>query len=183
MKAGVATVKPCLALVVVGIVLQLTAACQQQSEAEQYQPVANPRELGLNVEVVATRVAFGNSAGGRVEGKVAWVTIAGKELELTNDEILQDDGGSWIATKAYGRIKIAPAAPGRGLAIALTPSQKARLTELYKATELPPNAEVRPQNPGRLIIQQPNNSNRTCITTVCDANGANCRMVSVACDN
>jgi hypothetical protein len=106
-----------------------------QTAAEEYEPVENPSELGLDVQVAATRVSFGNSAGGRVEGNITSLSVAGKELELTNTEIVQDDGGSWINTKAYGRVKIASGALGRGLVISLTASQKASLMKLYEATK------------------------------------------------
>lgn len=106
-----------------------------KTTAEKYEPLANPSELGLDVQVAASYVSFGNSAGGQVEGKITSLSIAGKQLELTNAEIVQDANGSWINTKAYGRIKIASGALGRGLVISLTPSQKASLTKLYNATK------------------------------------------------
>ena len=63
------------------------------------------------------------------------LTIGGKELALTSPEIVQDDNGSWITTKDYGRIKIASGALGRGSVIYLKPSQKASLMKLYQTTK------------------------------------------------
>jgi len=143
-RKGVRMMKPLLALVVTGV-LPFLASCQSPKSsapanqktqtAEKFEPVENPSELGLDVQVAADRVSFGNSAGGQVEGKITSLTIAGKELELTSPEIVQDGSGSWINTKAYGRIKIGSGALGRGLVISLTASQKASLTKLYKATK------------------------------------------------
>jgi hypothetical protein len=133
------------ALVLVAVVPLLTF-CQQppkssapagptKAVAEKYEAVTNPSELGLDVRVAASYVSFGNAPGGAVEGKISSLTIGGKELALTSPEIVQDDNGSWITTKDYGRIKIASGALGRGLVIYLKPSQKASLMKLYKETK------------------------------------------------
>ena len=89
----------------------------------------------MDVQVAASQVSFGNDPGGAIEGRIASLTIGGKELALTSPEIVQDDNGSWITTKDYGRIKIASGALGRGLIIYLKPSQKASLMKLYKETK------------------------------------------------
>lgn len=115
-----------------GTASQKTAPAK--TAAEKYEAVTNPSELGLDVQVAASRVEFGNNPGGPVEGKITSLTIGGKELALTSPEIVQDDG-SWITTKDYGKIKIASGALGRGLVIYLKPSQKASLMKLYNATK------------------------------------------------
>ena len=137
-------IKPSLALVVMGV---LPLFCQQspkastpsnqtqQKAAEKYEPLQNPGELGLDVQVAASRMSFGNNPGGEVEGKISSLTIGGKELALTSPEIVQDNDGSWITTRDYGRIRIASGALGRGLVIYLKPSQKASLLKLYQATK------------------------------------------------
>jgi hypothetical protein len=132
----VALTTSCLASAQATASQKTTPANQKtQTAAEKYEPLQNPSELGLDVQVAASYVSFGNSAGGQVEGKITSLSIAGKQLELTNAEIVQDANGSWINTKAYGRIKIASGALGRGLVISLTASQKASLTKLYNATK------------------------------------------------
>jgi hypothetical protein len=100
--------------------------------AEEYQEVANPYELGLDVQVAASRVEFGNNPGGPVQGSISSLTIGGKELALSSPEIVD---GYWITTKDYGKIKIASGALGRGLVIYLKPSQKASLMKLYEETK------------------------------------------------
>jgi hypothetical protein len=91
----------------------------------------------LDVQVGVTRMEFGNNPGGPIYGKVTSLTVGGKELALTNPEIVQDDNGSWITTKDFGKIKIASGALGRGMVIYLRPSQKASLLKLYKETKSP----------------------------------------------
>lgn len=100
--------------------------------AEEYEAVANPFELGLDVQVAASRVEFGNNPGGPVDGNISSLTIGGKELALSSPEIVD---GHWIATKDYGKIKIASGALGRGLIIYLRPSQRASLLKLYEETK------------------------------------------------
>ena len=132
-------------LVLIAIVPLLTF-CQQSPKsstpsgptkavAEEYEAVTDPSELGLDVQVAASRISFGNAPGGPVEGKVASLTVGGKELPLTSPEIVQDGNGSWITTKDYGRIKIASGALGRGIVIYLKPTQKAIFWKLYKETK------------------------------------------------
>jgi hypothetical protein len=139
-------VKKLVAVPVLMAIVPLLTFCQQSPKpsaspsptkavAERYQAVTNPSELGLDVQVAASEVSFGNDPGGAVEGKVTSLTIGGKELALTSPEIVQDDNGSWITTKDYGRIKIASGALGRGMVIYLKPSQKASLMKLYRETK------------------------------------------------
>jgi hypothetical protein len=127
-------VKKLVAVLVLMAIVPLLTSCHSKALAETYQEVTDPSELGLDVQVAASFVSFGNNPGGAVNGKITSLTIGGKELTLTSPEIVQDENGSWITTKDYGRIKIASGALGRGLVIYLKPSQKASLLKLYRET-------------------------------------------------
>ena len=126
--------KKLVAVLVLMAIVPLLTSCHSKTLAETYQEVTDPSELGLDVQVAASFVSFGNNPGGAVEGKITSLTIGGKELALTSPEIVQDGNGSWITTKDYGRIKIASGELGRGLVIYLKPSQKASLLKLYRET-------------------------------------------------
>ena len=126
--------KKLVAVLVLMAIVPLLTSCHSKALAETYQEVTDPSELGLDVQVAASFVSFGNNPGGAVNGKITSLTIGGKELALTSPEIIQDENGSWITTKDYGRIKIASGALGRGLVIYLKPSQKAGLLKLYRET-------------------------------------------------
>jgi hypothetical protein len=127
-------VKKLVTVLVFIVIVPLLTSCHSKVLPETYQAVTDPSELGLDVQVAASFVSFGNNPGGTVQGKITSLTIGGKELALTSPEIVQDDNGSWITTKDYGRIKIASGALGRGLVIYLKPSQKASLMKLYSET-------------------------------------------------
>lgn len=63
---------------------------------------------------------------GPVQGKVTSLTVGGKPLALVSGEIVNDNKGSWVVTKAYGRIRISGAYSG-GIMFWLTPSQRMSL--------------------------------------------------------
>jgi hypothetical protein len=127
-------VKKLVAVLVLMAIVPLLTSCHSKAMPETYQEVTDPSELGLDVQVAASRIEFGNDSGGPVEGKISSLTIGGKELALTSPEIVQDGDGSWITTKDYGRIKLASGALGRGVVIYLKPSQKASLLKRYRET-------------------------------------------------
>ncbi|MGA2939237.1 MAG: hypothetical protein ABSF52_19365, partial [Syntrophobacteraceae bacterium] len=68
------------------------------------------------------------------QGKVDYLFVGRKRLELQTNNIVHDKQGAWVVTKDFGRIRIAGAAGG-GFSFWLTPSQKSQLLELYEANK------------------------------------------------
>jgi len=100
--------------------------------AEVYTKVEDPSALGLQIEVEATMMRGTPNDDGPVQGKVTSLTVGRKPLALVSSEIVNDEKGSWVATKAYGRIRVSGAYSG-GIMFWLTPSQRTSLKALYHA--------------------------------------------------
>jgi hypothetical protein len=106
----------------------------KQPTPEVYTKVEDPSALGLHIEVEATLMRGTPNDDGPVQGKVTSLTVGGKPLALVSSEIANDERGSWVATKAYGRIRVSGAYSG-GIMLWLTPSQRTSLKALYPAPE------------------------------------------------
>jgi len=104
----------------------------KQPAAEVYTKVEDPSALGLQIEVAATSMMATPNDDGAVNGKVTSLTVGGKPLALVSSEIVNDEKGSWVATKAYGRIRVSGAYSG-GIMFWLTPLQRTSLKALYRA--------------------------------------------------
>ncbi len=104
----------------------------KQPAAEVYTKVEDPSALGLQIEVEATLMRGTPNDDGPVEGKVTSLTVGGKPLALVSSAIVNDAKGSWVATKAYGRIRVSGAYSG-GIMFWLTPSQRTNLKALYRS--------------------------------------------------
>lgn len=100
--------------------------------AEVYAKVEDASALGLDIEIETTMLRGTPNDDGPVNGKVSSLTVGGKPLALVSPEIVNDGKGSWVVTKAYGRIRVSGAYSG-GIMFWLTPSQRASLKALYHA--------------------------------------------------
>ncbi len=103
--------------------------------AEKYERLDDSRRLGLRIQVLASRILEKSDGSSDVQqGKVDYLFVGRKRLELQTNNIVHDKQGAWVVTKDFGRIRIAGAAGG-GFSFWLTPSQKSQLLELYEANK------------------------------------------------
>jgi hypothetical protein len=132
-----------------------TAPAAKGASATVAEPLKDPSEIKLAVIAEVSSITRSPTWDGSLTGTITTFTVGGKAIELETNEIVHDDGKTWIATKKYGKIRVAGAygpyvehtnlgssstnyippntttvGYANGLCIWLTPSQKADLKKL-----------------------------------------------------
>jgi len=109
----------------------LGTSCSSPSSA-QYIKVDDTKELGLALNV-SVRGDVTNADLVNVHAEVDDFSVRGRKLELLNKVVVADAQGSWIVTKAYGRVKVSCGGSNGGCELWLTPAQRAGLKALYES--------------------------------------------------
>lgn len=121
-----------LAIAMIGALLSSCSLSRNSQQTEAYTKVEDPKQLGLALTITVYG-DVSNSEILNVKNKIEDLSVNGKKLELLNTDVVNDDRGSWILTKGYGRLKVTCTRNGGGCALWLTPSQRANLTALYQS--------------------------------------------------
>lgn len=72
-------------------------------------PLSSPSELRLELTIQASAVSVCNTWDGEIKGTVTTFSVGVKPIELETKKIVHDGGKTWIATKQYGKIRVAGA--------------------------------------------------------------------------
>ena len=72
-------------------------------------PLIIPAELKLELTIQASSVSVCNTWDGDIKGTITTFSVGGKPVELETKKIVHDGGKAWIATKQYGKVRIAGA--------------------------------------------------------------------------
>lgn len=72
-------------------------------------PLTSPGELRLELTIQASSVSVCNTWDGEIKGTVTAFSVGAKPIELETKRIVHDGGKTWIATKQYGKIRVAGA--------------------------------------------------------------------------
>jgi len=103
----------------------------KQEPPQEYERIKG-RDFGID-EVALSLTYFAQSPddSGDVRGKVDYVLLRGKSLDLETKNIVHEGRKAFVVTKAYGKIRIsggyAQDCPPNGLCLWLTPAQQAQL--------------------------------------------------------
>jgi hypothetical protein len=121
-----------IAMLAAAAVILLGTSCSSRS-ATQYVKVEDPKELGLALSV-SVRGDVTNADLVNVRAEVDDFSVSGKKIELLNRVVVADAQGSWIVTKAYGRVKVSCGGSNGVCELWLTPAQRAGLKALYDSS-------------------------------------------------
>jgi hypothetical protein len=86
-----------------------TEIATASAKPQVYEPLQNPFEISLSIVVKTRRFEVSPAWAGAVAGEIESLKIGDREIELEKKGIIQDGGKSWIATKKFGRIRVAGA--------------------------------------------------------------------------